>query len=60
MNLKLTPSSFFFFFFACRMARGYEEVSNSQARRRRVTPWETPAASSLVTAMSAEELGLYC
>ena len=41
------------------MARGYEEVSNSQAGRRRVTPWETPIASSLVAAMFAEELRLY-
>ena len=40
------------------MTRGYEEVSNSQAGRRRVTPWETPIASSLVAAMFAEELRL--
>ena len=42
------------------MARGYEEVSGSQVGCRRVTPWETPTASSLVVAMSAEELRLYC
>ena len=57
VDLKLTPSSVFFFFlflFSCRMARGYEEVSNSQVGRRRVTPRETPTASSLVVAMSIE------
>ena len=42
------------------MARGYEEVSSSQVMSRRVTPLETPIASSLVTAMSVEELRLYC
>ena len=41
------------------MARGYKEVSSSQAGRRRVTPQEMPTASSLVTAMSTEELRLY-
>ena len=41
------------------MARGYEEVSNNQARRQRKTPWETPITSSLVAAMSVEELRLY-
>ena len=41
------------------MARGHEEVLTSQARRKRGTPWETPIASSLVAAMSTEELRLY-
>ena len=41
------------------MARGYKEVSSSQARRWRATPQETPTASSLVAAMSIEELRLY-
>ena len=59
MDLKLTPSSSLSFLFACRMARGYEEVSTSQVRRRRGTPCETPTASSLVAAMSIEELRLY-
>ena len=62
MDLKLTPSpSFFFFFliFCCKMARGHEEVLTNQARRRRGTPWEMPTASSLVAAMSIEELRLY-
>ena len=41
------------------MERGHEEVLTSQARHRRGTPWETPTASSLVAAMSVEELRLY-
>ena len=41
------------------MEKGYEEVSSSQARRRRLTPQETPTVSSLVVVMSAEELRLY-
>ena len=41
------------------MSRGHEEVSTSQAGRMRGTPRETPIASSLVAAMSAEELRLY-
>ena len=41
------------------MARGHEEVSTSQVRRRRGTPKETPIASSLIAAMSVEELRLF-
>ena len=41
------------------MARSHEKVSTSQAGCRRGTPWETPTASNLVTAMSTEELWLY-
>ena len=41
------------------MARGYEEISRSQARRRRVTPQETPTASSVVTSTTVEKLRLY-
>ena len=41
------------------MTRDYEEVSTSQAGRRRVTPWKTPTTSSLVAAMSVEKLRLY-
>ena len=58
MGLKLTPSCPFFLF-AYRMARGYEEVSSSQAGCRRGTPRETPTASSLVATMSTKELRLY-
>ena len=56
---KLTPSSTHFFLSSRRMTRGNEEVSTSQARRRRGTPRETPTTSSLVIAMSTEELRLY-
>ena len=64
MALKLTPYStlllfIYFFLLACRMERCHEEVSTSQFGRRRGTPQETPTASSLVAAMSAEELWLY-
>ena len=38
------------------MARGHKEASTSQAGRKRGTPWETPIVSSLVAAMSVEEL----
>ena len=55
----MTPSSTLFILFSCRMARGHEEVSTSQAGRKRGTSRETPTASSLVVAMSAEELRLF-
>ena len=41
------------------MERGHEETSTSQARRKRGTPWEMPTVSSLVAAMSVEELGFF-
>ena len=41
------------------MARGHEEVSNNQVGRQRGTPREMATASSLVVAMSTEELRLY-
>ena len=41
------------------MARGHEEISTSQVGRRRGTPREMPTVSSVVVAMSAEELRLY-
>ena len=53
MDLKLIH---FFCLFACRMARGHEETSTSQAGRKRGTSQETPIVSSLVAAMSVEEL----
>ena len=52
MGLKLIP---FFYLFACRMARGHEETSTSQAGRRRGTPLEMPTVSSLFAAMSVGE-----
>ena len=47
------------YLFACRMARGYKEVSNSQAGCQRGTPQETLTTSSLVVVTSVEELRLY-
>ena len=38
------------------MARGHEEAFISQVRRKRGIPRETPTISSLVAAMSVEEL----
>ena len=55
MALSSTP----FFLSTCRMARGHEEVSTNQARRRRGTPREIPTASSLAVAMSIEEMRLF-
>ena len=59
MDLKLTPSSTPLFLSICRMTRGHEKVSISQVGRMRGTPRDTPTASSLAAAMSAEELRLY-
>ena len=42
------------------MARGQEETSTSQAGRKRGIPRESPTASSLVVAMSIEELRSFC
>ena len=59
MDLKLTPSSTPPFLSTCRMAIGHEEVSTSQVGHRRDTPRGMPTTSSLVVAMSIEELRLY-
>ena len=42
------------------MERGQEETSTSQVGRKRVTPRESLIASSLVAAMSIEELRSFC
>ena len=42
------------------MARGQEETSISQAKRRSGPSWETPSASSLLSSLSMEELRSYC
>ena len=42
------------------MARGQEETSTSQVRRRRRPTKELPSASSLVSSMSMEELRSFC
>ena len=38
------------------MAKGHEEASTSQARRKRGTPLETPTVSSLVATMFVKDL----
>ena len=52
---------FFFFFFlsTCRMARGQEETSTSQAGRKRGPALGTPSASSIISSLSMEELRVY-
>ena len=42
------------------MARGEEVTSTNRAERRRLSPRESPSASSLVVAMSMEELRFFC
>ena len=41
------------------MERGHEEASSSQVERKRGTPREMPTVSSLVAAMSVEELRFF-
>ena len=54
---------FVFFFFvyisACRMARGQEETSISQAGCRQGPTQETPSTSSVISSLSMEELRSY-
>ena len=42
------------------MARGQEETSTSQAGHKRGIPRESPTASSLVAAISVEDLRSFC
>ena len=42
------------------MARGEEETSTSRAERMRLAPQEPLTTSSLVAAMSMEELRFFC
>ena len=56
---QVDPLFFSLFLFSCRMARGHEEVLTSQDGCMRGIPRETPTASSLVAAISEEELRLY-
>ena len=46
--------------FACRMARGQEETSTSQARRRKGPSRGAPSVSSIISSLSMEELSSYC
>ena len=52
-------SFFFFFLSACRMARGEEETSTSQADRKRGPTWGTPSTSNIISSLSMEELRAY-
>ena len=45
---------------AYSMARGQEDISTNQARRKRWPGRDTPAASSIISSMSMEELKFYC
>ena len=55
--IPLTP--LILLLFACSMARGQEEISTSQAGRRRGPSLNTPYASSLISSLSMEELRSY-
>ena len=60
-GMELIPLSLLLLFLsACSMARGQEETSTSQARRRRGLSRDTPSASSLISSLSIEELRSYC
>ena len=60
MALGLLQFSFFFFLSTCRMARGQEETSTSQAGRKRGPTRGTPSTSSIISFLSMEELRAYC
>ena len=45
---------------ACSMARGQEETSISQARRRRGSSRESLSASSIISSLSMDEVRSYC
>ena len=51
---------FFFCPSACRMVRGQEETSTSQAGRKRGPTRGTPSTSSIISSLSMEELRAYC
>ena len=54
------PPPFFFCLSACRMARGQEETSTSQAGRKRGPTRGTPSTSSTISSLFMEELRAYC
>ena len=45
---------------ACRMARGQEATSTSQAGRKRKPTRGTPSASSIISSLTMEEVRAYC
>ena len=60
-GMELIPlSPLLLFLSACSMARGQEEISTSQARRRRGPSRDAPSTSSLISSLSMEELRSYC
>ena len=59
--MELTPlSSVLLLLSACSMARGQEETSTSQAKRRRGPGWDMPSSSSIISSLSMEELRSCC
>ena len=52
--------NFPFFLSACRMSRGQEETSTSQAGRKRGPTRGTPSTSSIISSLFMEELRAYC
>ena len=60
-GMELTPlSSVLLLLSAFSMARGQEETSTSQARRRRGPGRDTPSTSNIISSLSMEELRYYC
>ena len=60
-GMELTSLSFIpLLLSACSMARGQEETSTSQVRRRRGPGQDTPSISSIISSLSMEELRSYC
>ena len=60
-GMELIPlSSALLLLSACSMARGKEETSTSQARRRRGPCRDMPSTSNLISHLSIEELRSYC
>ena len=49
-----------FYLSACKMVRGQEETSTSQAGRKRGPTRGTPSTSSIISSFSMEELRAYC
>ena len=60
-GMELTPlSSVLLLLSACSMARGQEETSTSQARRRRGPGRDMPSTSNIISSLFMEELRSYC
>ena len=59
-NMELMPLSYVLLLLsACSMARGQEETSTSQVRRRRGLGRDMPSISSIISSLSMEELRSY-